>query len=146
MRGEGPSPLGRPPLLVVLAHLVDLLEHGLRGLLLGVLVLLLDVGRQLLAVRALEGALGALEGVPLVVRLPHVSGEVHDVPGLVLADGALGTDLVAVVHGADVPLEDGGVDGHEAAHVALDPLRVGMGLGEVAAQSVRLKREKVESN
>ena len=138
MRGEWPSPLGRPALLVVLAHLVDLLEHRLGGLLLGVLVLLLHVRGQLLAVGRPEGALGALEGVPLVVRLPDVSGEVHDVPRLVLADRTLGTDLVTVVHGADVPLEDGGVDGHKPAHVALDPLRLGMGFGEVAAESVRL--------
>ena len=67
--GIGPSaPLRRPPLLVVPAHLVDLLEHGLRGLLLGVLVLLLDVRRQLLTAGALEIALGAPEGVPPVVR------------------------------------------------------------------------------
>ena len=66
--GMGPSaPLRRPPLLVVPAHLVDLLEHGLRGLLLGVLVLLLDVCRQLLTAGALEIALGAPEGVPPVV-------------------------------------------------------------------------------
>ena len=138
MRGEGLPPPGRPALLVVSAHLVDLLEHGLRGLLLGVLVLLLDVRRQLLSAGALEDALGTLEGVPLVVRLSDVSGEVHDVPRLKLAHGALGAALVAVVNGADVPLQDGGIDGHEAAHVALDPLRVGMGLCEVAAQSVRL--------
>ena len=62
-----------------------------------------------------------------------MAGEVHDVPGLVLADRTLGAALVAVVHGADVPLEDGRVDGHEAAHVAFDPLRVGVGLGEVPA-------------
>ena len=65
--GDGPSPLGRPALLVVFAHLVDLLEHGLGGLLLGVLVLLLDVCRQLLTAGALEIALGAPEGVPPVV-------------------------------------------------------------------------------
>ena len=71
-----------------------------------------------------------------------MAGEVHDVPGLVLADRALGAALVAVVHGAHVPLEDGRVDGHEAAHVALDPLRVGVGLGEVPAQSVGLDKGK----